>query len=141
MSPTSARKPAIVSRPPPLIKASAGQYVDFAKEIVAKTVKVLIAMNLDIGEMLERHFPYQRIKECFTPEEFADFCEWFLTEALRMIQDKKEGSDPAIRFVTDYMENHCGEDISLEMTAKKINMSANYFSKYFKEKTGMNFSD
>ncbi|RAV23146.1 hypothetical protein DQG23_02825 [Paenibacillus contaminans] len=122
-------------------EATAGQYVEFAKEIIAKSLKTLTALELDISMVLELNAPYLRIKECLTPDEFEDFCKWFLTEALLMIQDRQDGIDPVKQFMTEYLHEHCDEDLSLEMMAGKINMSANYFSKYFKEKIGMNFTE
>ena len=39
-----------------------------------------------------------------------------------------------------YMENHCGEDISLSAVAGKFGLSPGYFSKRFVKVTGFNFS-
>lgn len=39
----------------------------------------------------------------------------------------------------ELIERNYKENITLSMVAKKVNFSAGYFSRYFKEKTGENF--
>lgn len=43
--------------------------------------------------------------------------------------------------MTEYMESHIGEDLSLDILADKLKVSAAYLSAYFKDKTGINFID
>jgi len=122
-------------------EASVSQFIDFAKEVVASVLKTMISLNLDISSIFNADTPYQRIKECTSVQHYSEFFEWFLTEAVQMIVEKREGTDPVRKFLTEFIHTHYNEDISLEMMAEKASMSANYFSKYFKEKTGMNFSE
>jgi YesN/AraC family two-component response regulator len=101
----------------------------------------MIAANLDISSVFDLSSPYQRMQECTCPEHYADFYEWFLTEAVQLLMEQKEGQHPIKHFMLEYIHTHYNEDLSLEMVADKLNMSANYFSAYFKDKTGVNFSD
>jgi two-component system response regulator YesN len=57
------------------------------------------------------------------------------------IRKKKEEQDHIITFVFDYIENHYMDDLSLDMVAEKLKITGGYLSSYFKDKTGMNFSD
>ncbi|RAV15309.1 helix-turn-helix domain-containing protein [Paenibacillus contaminans] len=123
------------------VDASANQYTELAKEVVGKVLKHMIAANLDISSVFDLSSPYQRMQECTCPEHYADFYEWFLTEAVQLLMEQKEGQHPIKHFMLEYIHTHYNEDLSLEMVADKLNMSANYFSAYFKDKTGVNFSD
>lgn len=40
-----------------------------------------------------------------------------------------------------YIEEHYSEDISLDDVAKEVNLSSYYFSRFYKEESGINFSD
>lgn len=122
-------------------EASVSQFTDFAKNVVAMTLKTMISLKLDVSLVFTTDSPYQRIKECTSVHDYKQFFEWFLSEAVQMIVEKREGSEPVKKFVLAFIHAHYNEDISLETMADKANMSANYFSKYFKDKTGMNFSD
>ncbi|MBO9605094.1 MAG: helix-turn-helix transcriptional regulator [Paenibacillaceae bacterium] len=121
--------------------ASANQYAEFAKEIVGKVLKHLIGANVDISTVFDRSSPYQRMQECTSSRQFADCFEWLLTEAAQLLAEQKEGHHPVKHFMLEYIHTNYYEDLSLEMVADRMNMSANYFSTYFKEKTGVNFTD
>ncbi|MCC3376760.1 AraC family transcriptional regulator [Cohnella sp. REN36] len=45
------------------------------------------------------------------------------------------------KFVKEYVESHFGDDLSLDAIAGKLGITGPYLSTYFKEKTGINFSD
>ena len=45
--------------------------------------------------------------------------------------------DPQFYEITDYIDNHCNEDITVEKLAKRFNFSVNYFSHKFKELVGI----
>ncbi|PYI54364.1 helix-turn-helix domain-containing protein [Paenibacillus flagellatus] len=122
-------------------RSPAAHYVEFAKEATAKTMAALIAMNLDISGIFDGRTPYDDIQSCATVDDFVRFFETFLGEACRLVARKKEESHPVKRAVLDYLHRHYHEDISLETAADRLNMSAGYMSKLFKEQTGMNFSD
>jgi len=60
---------------------------------------------------------------------------------LELIRRKTENHDPITSFVMTYINEHLDEDINLDMMADKLNITSGYLSTYFKEKTGLNFSD
>lgn len=119
----------------------AAHYVDFAKEVTAKTMAVLIAMNLDISGIFDEQSPYEEMQSCSSIGEFTDFFETFLGKATALIHEKKEDCHPAKHVLIDYLHRHYQEDISLESVAEQLHMSAGYISKLFKDQTGLNFSD
>ena len=56
-----------------------------------------------------------------------------------LIQSGKQNT--VISKAQEYMKKYYNKDISLEATAETVNISPYYFSKLFKEETGINFSD
>ncbi|MBP1993182.1 helix-turn-helix domain-containing protein [Paenibacillus eucommiae] len=121
-------------------EASAYQYNQFAEEVISKVLKTLILENVQVSSLLAANSPYQQIKDFTTIEDYKVFFEHFLAEAVQLIASKKSEKEPIIDYITDYLINHYGEDISLELIANKLNLSSGYLSIYFKEKKGVNFS-
>ncbi|MDF2718942.1 MAG: hypothetical protein K0R28_5867, partial [Paenibacillus sp.] len=121
--------------------ATAEQYVSFAKETVAKTVKMMVAANVEIGDVLDRRSPYEELKQCVDADDYRQLLERFLGDAARWIADKKEEKDPVVEFVLDTIRMRYNEDLSLEMIADSLGLTPSYVSRYVKEKTGSNFSD
>lgn len=120
---------------------TAYQFREFASEVIGGAIKTLIDGGQDISQLLEEHSPYEQIRYCNTLGQYDLFLERFLTEAARLIRQKQEAKDPIADFVTGYIDNHYGDDISLEAVADKLNLSSGYLSIYFKEKKGLPFSD
>lgn len=85
--------------------------------------------------------PYETIAECNTLEQYTAFFDRFISQAVQVLKEKNENFDPISRFVMEYVDQHPDEDISLELFADKLNITSNYLSSYFKEKTNMNFSE
>lgn len=121
--------------------ATGEQFLSFAKEIVAKTVKIMVAANVEIGAVLDRSSPYQEMKECVSVEEYRQLLERFLGDAARQIADKKEEKDPVVDYVFETIQHRYSEDLSLDMIADHLGLTPSYVSRYVKEKTGSNFSD
>ncbi|SEG43640.1 Helix-turn-helix domain-containing protein [Paenibacillus sp. UNC499MF] len=80
------------------------------------------------------------LRSCFTPDEFAQFYAQLFKEAARTIAAGREERDSVIEFVMNELQNKFADDISLELLADRLNLSAAYLSVYIKEKTGANFS-
>jgi YesN/AraC family two-component response regulator len=122
-------------------EAWSGQYLDFACEVVDKTVRTLAVLNLDIRPLCGDNSP-RRTMEGFTDvEQYIRFFEHFLTDVVQDINQKREDRDWIVDFLQDYVQHHYSEDLSLDLVADKLNLSSGYVSKYYKEKTGVNFSD
>lgn len=69
--------------------------------------------------------------------------KWFLDkirETCRNVSTKKaESTGRLIEKAKVYIDNHYRKDISLDDVSKEVNISPYYFSKLFKEETGINF--
>ncbi|MFD7525509.1 helix-turn-helix domain-containing protein [Paenibacillus chitinolyticus] len=87
----------------------------------------------------ERH--QRRLRTCYTPDQFRRFYAQMFKEAAGMIAAGKEERDSVIEFVMNELENKFADDISLDLLADRLNLSAAYLSVYIKEKTGANFSE
>lgn len=122
-------------------QAGAREFADFSRDVLSKVLRMLAALHLD-GQLLKEEIdPQELLADCHTLEQYESFWTVFLGKAAGWIKQKKEARDPITSFVFDYLEHRYGEDISLELLADKLNITGAYLSTYFKEKTGMNFSD
>lgn len=122
-------------------QAAAIEYRRFAKDVAGELDKLLRSQNLHAEfeaaavPMLEstRHF--------YSPGQYEAWFGSLLGPALELIRRKTENHDPITSFVMTYINEHLDEDINLDMMADKLNITSGYLSTYFKEKTGLNFSD
>jgi AraC-like DNA-binding protein len=122
-------------------QAAAGEFADFSRDLLSKVLRTLTALQLDGRMRKDDDSPQELLADCHTLEQYETFWSEFLGEAAGWIKQKKEARDPITSFVFDYLDHHYGEELSLEMLADKLNITGAYLSTYFKEKTGMNFSD
>ena len=121
--------------------APALHFAEFAKDVIQKVMNAFASLGLDLKLLSDPVSPHELAKDCHTPEQYASFFEQFLPKAAALIRQKKEATDPIANFVIQYIENHYSEDLSLDIVAEKLNITGAYLSTYFKEKTGINFSD
>jgi AraC-like DNA-binding protein len=121
--------------------AGAPQLYAFAKEVIAKVLRAMVGCNLEIGSFVERHNPYDRLTHCASLDELRSFLSALIRDSSQQVQEQKAQQDPIKDFVMNYVQHHYNQDISLESAARRLNMSRNYLSTYFREKTGMTFTD
>ena len=123
--------------------ASAETYWQFAKEISLQTDKTLQKLNLHSqsgsGGLMKPSL--HALSGFYSTEQFQQWFEALLHPVVQLIREHTEDQDPITRFVIDYLDAHLHEDITLDFMADKLNITSGYLSTYFKEKTGMNFSD
>jgi AraC-like DNA-binding protein len=121
--------------------ATVEQYMAFAKDLIAKTVRLSGTAGVEIGDLLDRYSPYEEMKRCLSGNDYELlFDRFFGAVALRMI-DKKEEKDPIVEFMLESIRERYHEDLSLDMLADKLGLTPSYVSRYFKDKLGVNFSD
>ncbi|MFD2334168.1 helix-turn-helix domain-containing protein [Cohnella sp. GCM10020058] len=121
--------------------ALAHQFQDFAKDVVNRTIKILYAQNISFTTFAEGGSPYDQLKSCYTLEQYKAFCGKFLSRSAEAVRAKKSETDIITKFVMEYVEEHFGDDLSLDAIAGKLGITGPYLSTYFKEKTGTNLSD
>ncbi len=69
-------------------------------------------------------------------------CKSYINETvlkLSSLRQKKVNS--IIEKANQYIEDHYAQDISLDDVAREVNLSSYYFSRFYKEESGINFSD
>ena len=81
-----------------------------------------------------------QIMELETKEEIRKWFTGKIMNACRNVQNKREErSSDIIRNAKKYIEDHYDKDISLDDVSRVVNISPYYFSKVFKEESGLNF--
>lgn len=121
--------------------ASYFQMQELAKEIVNLTIKTLYASHHPNFLLDGKRNPADALKDCRTLEQFQRFFEKLLIHSASATKQKKEATDHITSFVKQYVNEHFGSDLSLDLLAEKLNITGAYLSTYFKEKTETNFSD
>ncbi|WP_135555140.1 helix-turn-helix transcriptional regulator [Paenibacillus cymbidii] len=120
-------------------EAAAQAVLAFALEVAARAQKALASLQLEPDEAFS--LPNERLRDCHTYEQVTAYLTACLSAFTAQVRKKKETNDSITTFMIDFMETHLGEDLSLDLLADKLKISAPYLSTYFKEKTGTNFID
>jgi two-component system response regulator YesN len=121
--------------------ATAGQFQEWSKDIVNRTIKAMYAQNVSVASVVDGSHLHEQLKSCYTLEQYKTFFRRLLTRSAIAIQEKKSETDAITKFVFEYVEANYGGDLSLDAIAHKLGITGPYLSSYFKEKTGTNFSD
>lgn len=120
-------------------EATSEQLSRFAETLIVKTWKTMELLKAPCegspSDILTQ------LQDCVTTEQYRLVLSQFISLSVRTIKVKREEQYDIIEFVLNFLENHYEEDISLELLAEKLNMSATYLSGYIKEKTGHNFTE
>ncbi|MFK7694892.1 helix-turn-helix domain-containing protein [Paenibacillus sp. HJGM_3] len=119
--------------------ATASQLLSFSESVLVRTKRTMGLLKIALPPAL-LNYP-ELLRECVTPGHYNRLLKEALTEATRAVILKREESYDLIQYVMGLLESHYQEDISLDMLAHKLNMSASYLSVYIKENTGKNFID
>lgn len=83
---------------------------------------------------------YSQFNSFATIDEYANLCKQFVVQVIDYINKNQKEGDYIIDYITDYIEKHYKEDIYLDLLAEKLNLTNNYISSYFKERTGTNLN-
>ncbi|WP_409343063.1 helix-turn-helix domain-containing protein [Paenibacillus sp. MBLB4367] len=114
----------------------------FALETADLLNRIIMKVN---GRLLNEceapELVYKQIKGFYSYRQFEKWFENLLQSAVHGLKKASENRDPIISYVFHYLENHYNTDISLDMLSEHLNITANYLSTYFKDKTGLNISD
>ena len=81
-----------------------------------------------------------RLYRCKTIQEVLDITENSIRELEQHYEDKNEGFRREVTEVKSYISHHYAEELSVEMLATQVYLSAGYLSAIFKEETGMNLN-
>jgi len=116
-------------------RAWAFHYQQFAYGISSKINMILLFNNIAV-EGAQENF-----KQFTSVRQFEEYFAHTIVQAVRAIKETQQGQDAITDFVKRYIEENYGSDIYQDLIADKLNISSNYLSNYFKEKTGVNFSE
>lgn len=122
-------------------QATAEEVRQFACDIADQLQSMSQRLNLDADDVGRVDAALAQLKSFYCYGQYADWFAQLLAPVAAKVRRNAEERDPVVSFVIDYLEEHYDKDISLEMIADKLNLTAGYLSTYFKEKTGLNFSD
>lgn len=76
-----------------------------------------------------------------TVQELRARVNALLRESKARIDQQRNATDMTITRVTEYINAHLSDSITLEEVARAVYLTPNYLSEYFKSKTGTNFKD
>lgn len=92
-------------------------------------------------QFLARH---EYLGEVCGAESYDELKQWFLQKikeaSYNVSRKKKEQEQGTVDMAKQYIREHY-RDVSLDDISREVNISPYYFSKLFKEETGMNFID
>ncbi len=82
--------------------------------------------------------------EIYKAADLADLKKWFIERACETGQmintsKKSQGSDAVVAEAKKYIEENYAKELSLDDTARQVNISPYYFSRLFKSTTGISF--
>ncbi len=82
------------------------------------------------------------IMQASSEKDLYRISKQFVNEAIDSIyKSQKQKVNSIIEVADEYIEKNYNQSISLESVAKEVNLSSYYFSRFYKEETGINFSD
>ena len=83
--------------------------------------------------------PYVELTNLKSTKEISDFFCYLCMKTAESNECQKNHETIALQSALDYVEVNYMKDISLESISQYVGYSAKYFSRYFKERTGMTF--
>ncbi|MFD0715492.1 helix-turn-helix transcriptional regulator [Paenibacillus sp. GCM10027626] len=114
------------------------QFNDILYSMLCKLQDTLVSSQLD-ADMLKPIIA--QLPHCYEFQQFVSIWRDASSLAAKEISKRQEIEDPITSFVMSYIETNYHEDIYLDALADKLQITPGYLSTYFKEKTGMNFSE
>ncbi|WP_157259902.1 helix-turn-helix domain-containing protein [Paenibacillus sp. OSY-SE] len=112
----------------------------FTDDCIQAVYKGLSALNLPTEALKAKFADWDHVKRGYHLGRLHDYLLAFLHDAAALIAQSLHEEDSVTKFVKQYIEEHYGEDISLDTIADELQLTSGYVSTYFKEKTGMKFS-
>ncbi|MGN0778342.1 MAG: response regulator [Aristaeellaceae bacterium] len=85
--------------------------------------------------------PAEAAKQHHAVAELRAWLMATLTQYADMYQQARRMTDPIIEAAKEYIHQHLSENVKASDVAVCVNLSASYFTTYFKQKTGCNFRD
>lgn len=111
----------------------------YIKFVFSNVIQELFQENQFAGERrLEQEI--ERLYNCKNIREILEVTQENLTEYEAFLERSMSSSRNEVAAVKNYIYQHYGEDLNLEMLAEKVYLSSGYLSFIFKKETGMNLN-
>jgi two-component system, response regulator YesN len=106
-------------------------------EIINRCITVINSVeeanvNINIAQIQNKANKFYNIGQ------YKMLCEEIIRVAIETCKLKEGKKDYIVDFILEYIQLHYSEDIYLELFAEKLNLTKEYISQYFKNKTGTN---
>lgn len=111
-------------------------YVKFVFSSIVK--EIFQAMSTDVEKELSK--TVDRLYRCKTIREVLDITEKSIRELEAYQKETNEGFRREVTQVKSYIYHNYEKNLSVEMLAEQVYLSAGYLSAVFKEETGMNLN-
>jgi two-component system response regulator YesN len=120
----------------------ADQSMDF-KAIKNRMIDMVVGFNKRWGNVLNDYYDtLSEIIGAAEEETLYQICKRFLNDAIsKIVTGRQSKVSSIIQKADQYIYDHYGKEITLEEIAREVNLSSYYFSRFYKEETGINFSD
>ena len=124
-----------------------GRYPECVMDIKLKALEMVLWAEKICYESggMTYHFKSRQdyLPSIIEMKDYEELRSWFISkiqEASRNVATKKEkSSNTIVSRAKEYIKNHYNKDISLDDVSREVNISPYYFSKLFKDETGVNF--
>lgn len=112
-----------------------------AIEIINNFMKMLNDLKINIKGIMNIEEIYDKLEDYCTIDQYKELLHQLTEHFLGLVGEKKKSNDYISSFVLNYIRENYMQDIYLDLVATKLNLSPNYLSSLFKDKTGINFID
>ncbi|KIL38441.1 hypothetical protein SD70_26380 [Gordoniibacillus kamchatkensis] len=112
----------------------------FCLQLVSSVIRVVYEQRM--YELVVKQFarPFDLFDRDFSLEEYVDFMSGLIEACTAALEwNRTQRQNRTIEKATAYIQANYARDISLEDTARHVNMNPSYFSSYFKLETGSSF--
>lgn len=119
--------------------------VDYCNRVLLDLLRKLSTYTNEMKYRLDQNYNHHQLYSSFSKiSDIYAFKKWiisYIKELFGFIGEKEQSKNAdLVKRVKNYMEEHLGEDISLDMIAEQEKITPRYLSKLFKEETGINYS-
>lgn len=124
-------------------------YPDYTDSIRLKVLELVMYTEREafLNGGINYGFLYRSeyLKEVQNSSSYEEISNWWIRKitdiARHMAERKKNQIEDIVMKAVSYMNENYRKDISLETVSREVNINPYYFSKKFKEETGVNFID
>lgn len=116
---------------------NADKGVVYYMQLLGSTIRYAYETGMNMDDRLDENNLYNEILSCNCASEAQAWFERLFASILEFTGNRKDTRNRSvIEAVESYIRENIEKDLSLTALSEMVYMSANYFSKIFKEKTG-----